>query len=59
MGWHGATLPVTLHALLDEHGGEKEQRHQAVWDDLTARAVKALQEIAADPKYDEITAAVW
>lgn len=59
MGWHCPAFGLRVYARLDEHGGEKEERHAELWADLVARAKLALGEIADDPKYAEISAEVW
>ncbi len=39
---------------LDEHAGEKEQRHLELFRALTAELEAAIKEIAGKPEYAEI-----
>lgn len=45
MGWGGASWRV--HVTLDEHGGDKERQHAALWVEMQER----LREVALDPRY--------
>lgn len=55
MGYSWEHVPHSSIALrLDEHGGDKEQRHQQLAGQMKAELEAAVKAIAAKPEYAEI-----
>jgi hypothetical protein len=54
MSWSFSHPDFGLTFRLDEHGGEKEERHRKLYDECVSRMERAIAEIAADPAYSEI-----
>ena len=56
---YGHDQTVQIHVTLDEHAGEKEARHDALWHELKCRATAALFELISDPKYAELNPEIY
>lgn len=55
MGWAWEHVPRPVVACkLDEHGGEKEQRHRELFRAMAAELEAAIKVVAAKPEYAEI-----
>lgn len=54
MGWEGRDVGFTVALRLDAHGGETEQRHEQLADELAERLRAAIIETISDPRYAEI-----
>jgi hypothetical protein len=58
MGWGGEGA-YGVRVLLDEHGGEKEVRHQQLWEELQEQLGAAVRGVIADPKFEELRPEIW
>jgi hypothetical protein len=56
---YGHPYTQRITARLSENGGDKEQRHDALWKELYERVEWVLREIANEPKYAEINPELW
>lgn len=54
MGWEARDVGIRVALHLDAHGGEAEQRHEVLADEIAAELRAATLAVLRNPKYREI-----
>jgi hypothetical protein len=54
MGFSGYVIGPLVSITVDAHGGDREERGEMLHEELSARLLKAVEDIIAEDRYREI-----